>query len=105
MRLATSLPLGILQINPPLHYFFSIPQNTPVLLIITPILLLIYLTSPLTPLDTAIKILTIFNLTIPLPFLLILLLLPPTTFILHSFTVPIPHYIHNFFPMSLSLSP
>ncbi|MFD1707451.1 BCCT family transporter [Siminovitchia sediminis] len=105
MGVATSLGMGILQINGGLDYLFSIPQNTPVLLTITGILLVTYLTSAVTGLDRGIKILSILNLTMALGLVVVVLALGPTTFILESFTVGIGDYIQNFFGMSLALSP
>lgn len=105
MGVATSLGMGILQINGGLDYLFSIPQNTPSLLIITAILLVMYLTSAVTGLDRGIKILSILNLSMALGLVVIVLLLGPTRFILESFTLGIGDYIQNFFGMSLALSP
>lgn len=102
---ATSLGMGVLQINGGLDYVFSIPQNTPNLLIITGILLALYLTSAVTGLDKGIKLLSTFNLALALGLMLVILFMGPTIFILQSLTAGVGDYIQNFFAMSLGLSP
>ena len=105
MGVATSVGMGILQINGGLNYVFGVPQNTFFLLVITGSLLALYLTSALTGLDKGIKFLSILNLSLAIGLLVVVLLLGPTQFILESFTLGLGDYIQNFFGMSLGLSP
>lgn len=105
LGVATSVGMGILQINGGLNYVFNVPQNTMFLLIITGGLLLLYLTSALTGLDKGIKFLSILNLVLALGLIAVILFLGPTKFILEVFALGIGDYIQNFFGMSLGLSP
>lgn len=105
MGVATSVGMGILQINGGLNFVFDVPQNTPILLLITAGLLALYLTSALTGLEKGIKLLSKLNLSLCVGLLLVVLFLGPTKFILESLTVGIGDYIQNFFSMSLGLSP
>ncbi|PIC76738.1 glycine/betaine ABC transporter permease [Sporosarcina sp. P19] len=105
LGVATSVGMGILQINGGLNYVFDIPQNTTFLLLITGGLLLLYLTSALTGLDKGIKFLSILNLVLALGLIAVILFLGPTKFILEVFALGIGDYIQNFFGMSLGLSP
>ncbi|MFC7363846.1 MULTISPECIES: BCCT family transporter [Bhargavaea] len=105
LGVATSVGMGILQINGGLNYVFDVPQNTLFLLIITGGLLLLYLTSALTGLDKGIKILSILNLSLAIGLILVVLFLGPTQFILEALVLGIGDYIQNFFGMSLGLSP
>lgn len=105
LGVATSVGMGILQINGGLNYVFDIPQNTTFLLLITGGLLLLYLTSALTGLDRGIKFLSILNLVLALGLIVVILFLGPTKFILEVFALGIGDYIQNFFGMSLGLSP
>lgn len=105
LGVATSVGMGILQINGGLNYVFDVPQNTLFLLIITGGLLLLYLTSALTGLDKGIKILSTLNLSLAIGLILVVLFLGPTQFILEALALGIGDYIQNFFGMSLGLSP
>lgn len=105
LGVATSLGMGILQINGGLNYVFNIPQNTTFLVIITVGLLALYLISTLTGLDKGIKFLSILNMSLALGMIVIVLFLGPTKFIFEAFALGLGDYIQNFFSMSLGLSP
>lgn len=102
---ATSLGLGILQINGGLNDAFSIPQNTGVELLITGVILILYLASATTGLNKGIKYLSNLNLSLALFLMLVVLILGPTIFDLQALVMGIGDYIQHFFEMSLQLEP
>ncbi|WLR48210.1 BCCT family transporter [Halobacillus litoralis] len=105
MGIATSLGLGILQMNGGLNAVFGIPNSTSIQLIITGVLLVLYLTSSSTGLEKGIKWLSNLNLALCLVLLLFVFFAGPTVFILNSFTLGIGDYITNFVGYSLRLTP
>ncbi|REJ05381.1 BCCT family transporter [Halobacillus trueperi] len=105
MGIATSLGLGILQMNGGLNAVFGIPNSTSIQLIITGVLLVLYLTSSSTGLEKGIKWLSNLNLALCLVLLLFVFFAGPTVFILNSFTLGIGDYISNFVGYSLRLTP
>ncbi|MGR9047691.1 BCCT family transporter [Halobacillus faecis] len=105
MGIATSLGLGILQMNGGLNAVFGIPNSTSIQLIITGVLLILYLTSSSTGLEKGIKWLSNLNLALCLVLLLFVFFAGPTVFILNSFTLGIGDYITNFVGYSLRLTP
>lgn len=105
MGVATSLGLGILQINGGLNVVFGIPNNGMIQLIIMGILLVLYLTSTTTGIERGIKYLSNLNLTLALLLMLFVFIAGPTVFILNTFTLGIGDYISSFFNTSLRLTP
>ncbi|RWZ52291.1 BCCT family transporter [Halobacillus fulvus] len=105
MGIATSLGLGILQMNGGLNAVFGLPNETWVQLAITGVLLILYLTSSSTGLNKGIKWLSNVNLGLCLVLLLFVFIAGPTLFILNTFTLGIGDYIANFVSYSLRLSP
>ncbi len=105
MGVATSLGLGILQINGGLNVVFGIPNNGTIQLIIIAVLLVLYLTSSTTGIQRGIKYLSNLNLTLALLLMLFVFIAGPTVFILNTFTLGIGDYISSFFNTSLRLTP
>uniref|UniRef100_UPI00337F979B BCCT family transporter n=1 Tax=Sutcliffiella sp. FSL R7-0096 TaxID=2921670 RepID=UPI00337F979B len=105
MGVATSLGLGILQINGGLNVVFGIPNNGMIQLIIMVVLLVLYLTSTTTGIERGIKYLSNLNLTLALLLMLFVFIAGPTVFILNTFTLGIGDYISSFFNTSLRLTP
>lgn len=105
MGIATSLGLGILQMNGGLKSVFNIPNSTTVQLAITGVLVIIYLTSSSTGLNKGIKWLSNLNLGLCLGLLLFVFIAGPTVFILNTFTLGIGDYINNFVKYSFRLTP
>lgn len=105
MGVATSLGLGILQINGGLNIVFGIPNNGTVQLIIVFVLLLLYLSSTTTGLNRGIKYLSNLNLTLAIVLTLFVFIFGPTVFILNTFTLGLGDYISNFLNTSLRLTP
>ncbi|OYD08793.1 glycine betaine uptake BCCT transporter [Paludifilum halophilum] len=105
MGVATSLGMGILQINGGLNHVFTVPNNTTAQLTITGILLILYLGSSTSGLNRGIKWLSNINLTLALGLMLFVLFTGPTIFILNTFTQGVGGYIQHFIEMSFRLSP
>ncbi|WP_417898569.1 BCCT family transporter [Bacillus haimaensis] len=105
MGVATSLGLGILQINGGLNVVFGIPNNATVQLIIIFVLLILYLASTTTGIERGIKYLSNLNLTLALLLMVFVFFAGPTVFILNTFTLGIGDYISTFFTTSLRLTP
>ncbi|MCA0970515.1 BCCT family transporter [Halobacillus litoralis] len=105
MGIATSLGLGILQMNGGLNAVFGLPNEKWVQLLITAGLLALYLLSSSTGLNKGIKWLSNINLGLCLVLLLFVFVAGPTVFILNSFTLGIGDYIANFVNYSLRLTP
>ena len=102
---ATSLGLGVMQINGGLAHTFGIPSNPTVQIIIIAIVTVLFLTSAISGLDKGIRILSNTNLLIALGLLLFTLLLGPTSFIFDTFTTTLGGYLQNIIQMSLRLTP
>ncbi|WP_079478561.1 BCCT family transporter [Halobacillus salinus] len=105
MGIATSLGLGILQMNGGLNAVFDVPNAKWVQLLITAALLGLYLLSSSTGLNKGIKWLSNINLGLCLVLLVFVFIAGPTVFVLNSFTLGIGDYIANFVHYSLRLTP
>ncbi|PKR77089.1 glycine/betaine ABC transporter permease [Halalkalibacillus sediminis] len=105
MGVATSLGLGILQMNGGLTSVSAVPNAVWVQLIITLVVFVAYMTSATTGLNKGIKYLSNVNLGLCILLLLFVLIAGPTVFILNAFTLGIGDYITNFFQYSLRLTP
>jgi glycine betaine transporter len=102
---ATSLGLGVLQINGGLAHIIGIDNNITNQMIIILIVTALYLISATTGLDRGIKFLSNANLFIALALLLLTLFLGPTSFIFDTFTMTLGNYLQNIIHMSLRLTP
>ncbi|MBU8905809.1 BCCT family transporter [Desertibacillus haloalkaliphilus] len=105
MGVATSVGLGILQINGGLTNVFGLPNATYVQLITIAVLLVLYLISSTTGLDRGIRYLSNLNLSLALILMVFVFIAGPTVFILNSFTLGLGDYISRFIEMSLRLTP
>lgn len=102
---ATSLGMGVLQINGGLHHQFGLSNTAGMQLVIMSILLCLYITSTTTGLERGIKWLSNLNLAFALLLMLFLFTFGPTVFILNSLVLGIGDYIQQFIEMSLRLTP
>ncbi|MBO1510603.1 BCCT family transporter [Metabacillus bambusae] len=102
---ATSMGMGVLQINAGLNYVFSIPNSTWLPLLIIGVMFLLYMTSAITGLDKGIKFLSNTNMVLVIGFMLFFLFKGPTVFILESFVLAVGDYLHHFIEMSFFLTP
>jgi glycine betaine transporter len=105
LGVATSLGLGILQINGGLNSAFGITNSAWVQIIIIVVLTALFLLSSTTGLDKGIKYLSNLNLSLALIIMLFVFIAGPTVFILNTFTQGIGDYITNFINWSLRLTP
>ncbi|MFC0271500.1 BCCT family transporter [Metabacillus herbersteinensis] len=102
---ATSLGMGVLQINGGLNYVFSIPNNAWIQSGIVVVMLALYLTSATTGLNKGIKLLSNTNMVLVLILMTFFLFRGPTVFILESFVLGIGDYLQHFTEMSFYLTP
>ncbi len=105
LGVATSLGLGILQINGGLNAAFGITNSAWVQIIIIVVLTALFLLSSTTGLDKGIKYLSNLNLSLALIIMLFVFIAGRTVFILNTFTQGIGDYITNFINWSLRLTP
>ncbi|WP_404454080.1 BCCT family transporter [Virgibacillus necropolis] len=105
MGVATSLGLGILQMNGGLKTVFGVPDSLWIQIAIAGVMLLLYLLSSSTGLNKGIKWLSNINLGLCLLLLLFVFFAGPTVFILNSFVLGLGDYFTNFIQYSLRLSP
>ncbi len=105
MGVATSLGLGILQMNGGLKTLFNVPNSIWVQIAIAGIMLLTYLSSSGTGLNRGMKWLSNINLGLCFLLLLFVFISGPTVFILESFVLGLGDYFTNFVQYSLRMTP
>lgn len=101
---ATSLGLGVLQINSGLNYLFGIPVNDTVNLIIILIVTALFMTSAITGLNKGIKWLSNTNIMLAGILMLLTFLLGPTLKIINSFVNGLGQYLFRLIPDSFAIS-
>ncbi|WP_156288469.1 BCCT family transporter [Oceanobacillus salinisoli] len=105
MGVATSLGLGIMQLNGGLTAVAGIPSSTWVQIAIAVVMLIAYLASSSTGLNKGIKWLSNLNLGIALVLMVFVFIAGPTVFILDTFVLALGDYISNFLQYSLRMTP
>ncbi|MCM3585145.1 BCCT family transporter [Mesobacillus maritimus] len=105
MGVATSLGMGIMQINGGLNSVFGIPTGIWPQLAIVAVMTGLFLISSSTGLDKGIKWLSNLNLGAALVLMLFVFITGPTVFILDTFIVGIGDYLSNFINYSFRLNP
>src|SRR5690625_6029656 len=95
MGVATSLGLGIMQMNGGLKALFNVPNSIWVQIAIAGVMLLIYLSSSSTGLNRGMKGLSNLNLGLCFLLLLFVFISGPTLFILESFVFGLCDYFTN----------
>lgn len=103
--IATSIGLGVAQMNGGLHTVFGISNGTGTQLIIIVVMAVMFITSSSTGLDKGIKWLSTINLGVAIALMLFVFFAGPTVFILETFTVALGDYFSNFISYSLRLTP
>ncbi|MBD3224644.1 MAG: BCCT family transporter [Caldithrix sp.] len=93
--LATSLGLGVKQVSSGLHYLFGYPMGTEYAVMLIGAITLFATLSVVAGLDKGVKMLSSVNLYIAGIFMLFLLLVGPTVYILKAFTQNLGFYIQN----------
>lgn len=100
---ATSLGLGVLQINGGLNFVYGIPNTTAVSLVIVVIFTLMYTTSAVTGINRGIKWLSNTNMIFAFILMAFFLFVGPTRYILNMFTESVGQYLQNIVWLSLFL--
>lgn len=93
--LATSLGLGVKQVASGLHYLFGLPTSTGFTVGLIGAITFFAVLSIATGLDRGVKMLSSANMILAVIFILFLLLVGPTVYILQAFTQNIGFYIQN----------
>jgi len=105
MGVATSVGLGVLQINGGLEQLFGIRATFPMQMAIIVAMFAAYITSSITGLERGIRWLSNLNLGLCLTLLVFVFVAGPTVFILNAFTLAIGDFLTNFIQYSLRLTP
>ncbi|WP_080836663.1 BCCT family transporter [Cohnella massiliensis] len=105
MGIATSVGLGVLQMNGGLKAVWGIGDSVGIQLLMIAALFVLYMLSSTTGLDKGIRVLSNLNLAAALALVLFIFVAGPTVFILETFTLALGDYIANFIQYSLRLQP
>ncbi|GHC15713.1 BCCT family transporter [Aidingimonas halophila] len=105
MGVATSLGLGVLQMNGGLNAVFGLPENVLWQFIILMVMFLAYMASTWSGLDKGIKRLSNLNMVMCIALMLYVLVTGPTLAILETITRGLGDYLQNFVGMSLRTAP
>ncbi|MDR5873672.1 BCCT family transporter [Halomonas sp. CUBES01] len=105
MGVATSLGLGVLQMNGGLNAVFGLPENGLWQFVILFVMFCAYMLSTWSGLDKGIKRLSNLNMILCIGLMLYVLITGPTVAILETITVGIGDYLQNFIGMSLRTAP
>jgi len=93
--LATSLGLGVKQVAAGLNYLFGLPTATWFMVVLIAVITFFAVLSIATGLDKGVKILSMANMYTAGAFMLFLLVVGPTVYILKAFTQNIGFYLQN----------
>jgi glycine betaine transporter len=105
MGIATSLGLGILQINGGLDAVFQTGTSFYVQALIIVVIFIAYMISASTGLEKGIRYLSNLNLAIALIMMIFVFVAGPTVFILETFVLALGDYFNHFIQYSLRLQP
>ncbi|MTI20677.1 BCCT family transporter [Fulvivirga sp. RKSG066] len=98
--LATSLGLGVQQVNAGLAYLFDIEISSTVQVILIVVITFFATLSLMLGIDKGIKMLSEWNMRVAIFLLLFMLVVGPTLFLFKSFVQNIGHYVYEFFELS-----
>ncbi|MBP3950167.1 BCCT family transporter [Bacillus sp. YZJH907-2] len=101
---ATTLGLGVLQVNGGLQYTFNVPDTTTTQIVIIVLLMIAYIASSITGLQKGIRILSLANLSIAFFLLLFAFFVGPTSYLFNTFVSGLGGYIQNFAGMSVNVN-
>lgn len=101
--IATSLGLGVYQINSGLNFIFGIPESETIQLLIILITTIIVVLSVATPLEKGIKVVSDINIYLAIILISFCLLVGPTADIISTFIEGLGIYISNLVPNSLTV--
>lgn len=105
MGIATSLGLGVLQMNGGLNAVFGIENSFGIQLVIIGVMFVAYTLSSSTGLHKGIAYLSNLNLGLALVLMVFVFFAGPTVFIMETFTLALGDYITNFVQYSLRMQP
>ena len=97
---ATSLGLGVSQINAGLHHIFDIPQSAGVQILLIGVITAIATASVVAGLDAGIRRLSEINMVAAALLLLFVLLVGPTLFVMNGFVENVGNYMNEFFALA-----
>ena len=100
--IATSMGLGVLQINAGLDHLLGVPQEPWFQIILIAVVTAMATLSVVSGLDVGIRRLSEFNLIIAVILMLFVLFVGPTSFLMNAFVQNIGAYFDNFFARSFS---
>ena len=98
--LATSLGLGVQQVSAGLNHLFDVPDNSKVQVILIIVITLAATASVVAGLSAGVKRLSEINMILAAIFLVFIIIVGPTVFIVDSFVQNTGSYIQNFFELS-----
>lgn len=105
MGVATSIGLGILQMNGGLDALFGVQASFPIQMALIAAMFVAYIISSISGLDKGMRWLSNLNLALCLILLVFVFCAGPTVFILDSFTLALGDYLSNFVQYSLRMTP
>jgi choline/glycine/proline betaine transport protein len=94
--LATSLGLGVAQLNASMNYLFGLPQNLPTQLVLIGVVTILATLTVATGLDNGIRRLSEFILIVSFTLMVLVVALGPTRFLLQTFVENIGLYLNGF---------
>lgn len=102
--LATSLGLGVQQINSGLNYLFGIEVSVIIQVILIAIITLVATLSVVSGIDKGVKFLSRLNIQMAIVFMVAVLLLGPTAYIIRVFSNSLGLYLNDFVTASFRIS-
>lgn len=102
---ATTLGLGVSQMNAGLNYLFGLEISTTTQVILIAVVSVIGTLSAVSGVEKGIKLLSIWNIRISIILILFFLLAGPTVFLLGMYATSVGDYIWNLVPMGLWTDP
>lgn len=102
---ATTLGLGVSQMNAGLNYLFDVEISTTTQVILIAVISVIGTLSAVTGVEKGIKLLSEWNIRISLILILFFLFAGPTVFLLGMFTTSVGDYLWNLIPMGFWTDP
>ncbi len=100
--IATSLGIGIIQLNFGLKYMFGIPENVVTQMILATLIVLFAAISAVTGVGKGIRRLSEFNMLLALLLMLFVLFTGKTIFLLNALVMNVGDYLSNFVTLSLN---
>lgn len=105
MGIATSIGLGVMQMNGGLNAVFHTSNSFLIQLVFIGAIFAVYMFSAISGIHKGMRFLSNLNLALAIGLLIFMLVMGPTVFILESFTLALGDYISNFISYSLRLTP